>query len=132
MQEAAVNALQSGLRDVDKRRGWRGPLEHKSDIDIDKELKSKELSTTVAISPGDIYSGLVLKVSAKEALIKTRGVIGKLSLIDAQWASKVLGSGQGTAKMIKNFELTRILKPGDMIKVSIKSIQNLPLIIIWQ
>ena len=124
MQEAAVNAVQAGLREVDKRRGWRGPIEHRSDIDIEKELKSKELSTTVAISPGDIYSGLVLKVTAKEALIKTRGVVGKLSLSDAQWASKVLDSRQGTAKIIKNFDLTRILKPGDMVKVSIKSIQK--------
>ena len=124
MQEAAVNAVQSGIRDVDKRRGWRGAPEHRSDIDIEKELKSKELSTTVAISPGDIYSGLVLKVNAKEALIKTRGVVGRLSLNDAQWASKVLDSRQGTAKMIKNFDLTKILKPGDMVKVSIKSIQK--------
>lgn len=124
MQEAAVNAMQSGIRDVDKRRGWRGPIEHKSDIDIDKELKSKELSTTVTISPGDIYSGLVLKVNPKEALIKTRGVIGKLSLNDAQWAAKALDPQKGTTKMIKGFELTRILKPGDMVKVSIKSIQK--------
>lgn len=124
MQEAAVNAVQAGLREVDKRRGWRGPMEHKSDIDIEKELKSKELSTTVAISPGDIYSGLVLKVTAKEALIKTRGVVGKLSLSDAQWASKTLDSRQGTATIIKNFDLTSILKPGDMVKVSIKSIQK--------
>ena len=124
MQEAAVNAVQSGIRDVDKRRGWRGPLEHRSDIDIEKELKSKELSTTVTISPGDIYPGLVLKVNPKEALIKTRGVIGKLYLHDAQWASKVLDSRQGKAKIIQSFDLTRILKPGDMVKVSIKSIQK--------
>jgi penicillin-binding protein 1A len=124
MQGAAVNAVQAGIRDVDKRRGWRGPIEHRKDIDIDSELKSKELSTTVAVSPGDIYSGVVLKVNAKEALIKTRGVIGRLSLNDAKWASKVLDSKQGTAKIIKNFGLTSILKPGDMVKVSIKSIQK--------
>jgi penicillin-binding protein 1A len=99
-------------------------MEHRSDIDIEKELKSKELSTTVAISPGDIYSGLVLKVTAKEALIKTRGVVGKLSLSDAQWASKTLDSRQGTVRIMKNFDLTRILKPGDMVKVSIKSVQK--------
>ena len=129
MQEAAVNAVQSGIRDVDKRRGWRGPLEHRDDIDFEKELKSKELSTTVAISPGDIYSGLVLKVNSKEALIKTRGVIGKLSLNDAQWASKVRDSKQATAKFIKNFDLTKILKPGDFVKVSIKSIQRQTLLL---
>jgi penicillin-binding protein 1A len=124
MQEAAVNAVQAGLRAVDKRRGWRGPMEHRSDIDIEKELKSKELSTTVAISPGDIYSGLVLKVTAKEALIKTRGVVGKLSLSDAQWASRTLDPRQGAVTTIKNFDLTRILKPGDMVRVSIKSVQK--------
>lgn len=129
MQEAAVNAVQSGIRDVDKRRGWRGPIEHRDDIDIEKELKSKELSTTVSVSPGDIYSGLVLKVTPKEALIKTRGVIGKLSLNDAQWASKALDSKKNTAAFMKNFDLTKILKPGNMIRVSIKSIQKQTLLL---
>jgi penicillin-binding protein 1A len=124
MQQAAVTAIQAGLRDVDKRRGWRGAIENKKDIDIEKELKTRELSTSVAISPGDVYSGLVLKVGSKEALIKTRGVVGKLSVKDAQWASKVLNSKQGTVKTLKDFDLTKILRPGDMIKVSTKSIQK--------
>jgi len=124
MQISAVNAIQSGLKDIDKRRGWRGPLEQKKDIDIDKELKSKELSATVTISPGDIYSGVVLKVTEKEALVKTRGVIGKLSIKDALWASKILNPRDNTSKALKNFTLNQILKPGDIIKVSIKSIQN--------
>jgi penicillin-binding protein 1A len=124
MQQAAVAAVQAGLRDIDKRRGWRGAIEHIKDVDIEKELKTRELSTSVAISPGDIYSGLVLKVGPKEALIKTRGVVGKLPVGDAQWASKVLDTRQGTTKVLKNFDLTKILRPGDMIKVSIKSIQK--------
>lgn len=124
MQISAVNSIQSGLKDVDKRRGWRGPLEHKKDIDIDKELKTKELSTTVTISPGDIYSGIVLKVTEKEALIKTRGVIGKLSIKDALWASKILNPKDNTTKALKNFTLNQLLDQGDIIKVSIKSIQN--------
>lgn len=123
MQIAAVTAVQAGLKEVDKRRGWRGPLDHKKDTDFEKELKAKELSGTVAINPGDIYSGLVLKVSDKDAFIKTRGVIGKLAIKDAMWASKTLNK-DGTSKMIKNFALSKILRPGDIVKVSIKSIQN--------
>lgn len=123
MQISAVNALQAGLKEVDKRRGWRGPVERKTNIDIDKELRSKELSAAVAINPGDIYSGLVLKVADKEAIIKTRGILGKLNIKDALWASKTL-SKDGASKVIQNFVLTKILKPGDMVKVSIKSIQN--------
>ena len=41
MQDAAVNAVQAGLREVDKRRGWRGPIEHKKDTDFEKELKAR-------------------------------------------------------------------------------------------
>ncbi|MBI5640152.1 MAG: PBP1A family penicillin-binding protein [Nitrospirae bacterium] len=123
MQVAAVNAVQAGLKEVDKRRGWRGPIEHKQDTDFTKELNGRELSTTVSINPGDVYTGLVLKVSGQEAVIKTRGVTGRLSLRDAQWASKILNRN-GTAKTLQNFSLSSILKPGDVVKVSIKSIQN--------
>ncbi len=123
MQSSAVNAVQAGLKEVDKRRGWRGPLEHKKEMDFEKELKAKELPGTVAINPGDIYSGLVLKVSDKEAFIKTRGIIGKLAIKDAMWASRTI-TKEGTAKTIQNFTLSKILRPGDVIKVSIKNILN--------
>jgi penicillin-binding protein 1A len=123
MQVSAVNAMQNGLRQVDKRRGWRGPLENKKDIDFEKELKGRDISASVVNNPGDIYTGLVLRVTAHEATIKTRGLIGKLSVKDALWASRVL-SKSGSAKILKNFSLSQILTPGDVIKVSIKSIQN--------
>lgn len=124
MQSSAVNAMQSGLREVDKRRGWRGPVDRKTGVDFEKELKGKELSTTVAINPGDIYSGTVLSVGEKEATIKTRGVPGKLLLKDAEWASKALNPKDGSSRVIQQFNLTKILKPGDVVKVSIKSILN--------
>ncbi len=123
-QMSAAKAVQEGLRDLDKRRGWRGPLDHKKDVDIEKELKTKELSTRVVINPGDIFSGLVLKVGNKEAIIKTRGIIGKLSVDEARWAAKVLDSSTGSAKMLKNFTLTQILNPGDVVKVSIKAMKG--------
>jgi penicillin-binding protein 1A len=124
LQVSAVGAVQSGLKEVDKRRGWRGPVEHRSDVDVTKELKGKEMPTMVVINPGDVYSGLVLKVAGKEAEIKTRGLIGKLSIKDAMWASKILNPKDAAAKFLKNFSLTNILKPGDVIRVSIKSIKN--------
>ncbi len=87
-------------------------------------MKSKELINPVITNPGDISSGLVLTVTEKEALIKTRGVVGKLSLEDAKWASKVIDPKTGTAKFLKDFMLPRILSPGDVIKVAIKSIKG--------
>ncbi len=123
-QMLAARAVQQGLRDLDKRRGWRGPLDHRKDIDVDKEMKTKELKTSVVINPGEISSGLVLKVSPGEAFIKARGVVGRLSIEDARWASKVIDSKKGTVRFLKNFALTQILTPGDIVKVSIKSIRG--------
>jgi penicillin-binding protein 1A len=123
MQVSAVNAMQNGLREVDKRRGWRGVIENKKDIDIEKELKTRDLPAGVTNNPGDLYTGLVLNVAAGEAIVKTRGMIGKLSVKDALWASKVL-SKSGSVKMLQNFSLTQILRPGDVIRVRVKNIQN--------
>lgn len=123
-QLSAARAVQQGLRELDKRRGWRGPLERKKDIDIEKEMKTKELTTIVVTNPGEISPGLVLRVGAKEAVIKTRGILGKLSSENAEWASKVIDSRNGTTKFLKNFTLTQILKPGDIVRVSIKSIKG--------
>lgn len=120
-QLSAAKALRQGLRELDKRKGWRGPLEHRKDIDIKTELRSKEIINSVITNPGDISSGLVLAVTEKEALIKTRGIVGKLSPQDAKWASKVIDPKTGESRILKNFTLTQILRPGDVIKVGIKS-----------
>jgi len=123
-QFLAAKAMQQGLRELDKRKGWRGPLEHKTDVDFEKELKRKDLTTPVVTTPGDIASGLVLKVSNKEALIKTRGIIGRLLVEDARWASNVIDPKKRKAKFLKDFRLTQILNPGDIVKVSIKSVRG--------
>jgi penicillin-binding protein 1A len=123
-QAAAARAMQEGLRDLDKRRGWRGPVDHKKDIDVGREMKTRELSAIVSTSPGDLSLGLVLKVDDKEALVKVRGVIGKLSPEDAKWAAKVIDPKSRTIKFLQKFTLPQILKPGDIVKVSIRSIQG--------
>ena len=123
-QSDAAKALQEGLRALDKRRGWRGPLEHKNDVDIEKEMKTKDFNSLVVTNPGDVSSGLVLSVTNKDAAIKTRGLIGKLSINNAAWASKVIENKKGSAKFLKDFTLPQILSPGDIVKVSIKNIRG--------
>jgi penicillin-binding protein 1A len=123
-QLLAAWAVQEGLRELDKRRGWRGPVEHKADSDADRELKTKDLSSSVVTNPGEIASGLVLKVTSREATIKTRGIIGKLALEDAKWAAKIIDTGKRTSRVLKDFALTQILTPGDIVRVSIKDIRG--------
>ena len=118
MQAAAQKALQEGLRELDKRRGWRGPVEHKDikDIDVKKEMGSKDVQSAAIGGGDDITSGLVLKVSETEAVIKARGIIGKLSIADAQWAGALLDSKTKKTTTIKGFNLTKILKPGILLR----------------
>ncbi|MEW6584903.1 MAG: PBP1A family penicillin-binding protein [Nitrospirota bacterium] len=122
-QDHAARALQDGLRELDKRRGWRGPIEHRKDFDLDEEMKTKEFQTPLVASPGEISAGLVLVVGNKEAVIKTRGIIGKLAVEDGRWAARVLDR-KGKATMLKDFALPQILKPGDIVRVSIKKVQG--------
>lgn len=123
-QIAAARAVQTGLRELDKRRGWRGPIDHKKDVDLEREMKTKEITTAFSTNPGDISTGLVLKVTDTEALIKVRGLIGKLSRDDARWAARIRNPKDGSSSVLKDFTLPQIVKPGDVVKVSIRSIKG--------
>lgn len=119
MQIAAVASLKKGLRKLDKRQGYRGPLGHK-DIDVAKELNREEPDSKVILRRGDMMTAVVLKVADAEATVQTRGIIGKLYLEDAKWARKIIDSGGREVKTFRNLKLTHILKPGDVIKVEVK------------
>jgi len=117
----AQRALQEGLREVDKRRGWRGPVGHKDDVKTE-EGNGQKASFSAAV--GDISTGVVISVSAKDAIIRARGLHGKLALNDALWASAIINKGTGRIQTIKHFTLTDILHNGDIVWVRTKEISN--------
>ncbi|HXX53181.1 MAG TPA: PBP1A family penicillin-binding protein, partial [Thermodesulfovibrionales bacterium] len=119
-QLAAARAIQEGLKDLDKRRGWKGPIDHKH-VDAEKELKKKDSPEPLITNAGDTVSGVVLKVTAKEAMIKARGIIGRLSMDNARWASTTIDRKTGRTAQVKNFSLDKILKPGDVVRVGFKA-----------
>lgn len=118
-QAAARTALQEGLRAVDKRRGWRGAIGFRKDL---KDNEDDAGRVSFSASVGDISTGVVLAVDAKEARVKARGLMGVLSLTDAGWAANVLDPKTGGANYLKKFKLTDILKKGDLIWVKFKTI----------
>lgn len=122
-QEAAEQALREGLRRLDKRQGFRGPLGNR-DIDVEKELEESSGSGKVTMKPGDLMTATVLSVSASSAVVKTRGVTGKILLSDAKWAGKVTDSKGNPVKKFTKLSLSDILKPGDTIHVRVKDIKG--------
>lgn len=132
IQMAAVESLKTGLRNLDKRQGYRGPVGHK-DINLEKELEEKTPYNKVVLKRGVLMTATVLQVSDEAATVKAGGVIGQLYLSDAKWAKKIIDSDGNVDKKIKNPKLTDILKAGDIIKVKVKNTSgNEPVFILEQ
>jgi len=124
LQGEAQQDLREGLREVDKRRGWRGPL-RRSEVSKDKKKsKSGEMAFTVRPAPQEITEAVVLQVKPDKATLDVGGRTGTLKKENALWAQKVIAPGTGKVTFLQNFNLTKILKPGDVVLVRIKSVSG--------
>lgn len=119
VQFAAVDALHDGLRELDKRQGYRGPLGHK-EVDPAEALKPGGNHGSVALSRGDIMTATVLSASPSEAVVTTRGIQGKLFLKDAAWAKKIIDAKGNVIKHFRQPKLNSILHPGDIVTVMVR------------
>jgi len=107
MQEAANKAVAEGLKEIDKRQGYRGPLRRLNPGEA--EEFSRKLQEAVAKNPleaGKNVEGVVEKIDAKGKFISLRigDKNGRLELADMAWA----GSNP--------------LKPGDVVLLQVKGI----------
>src|SRR5213594_4369266 len=108
MQEAANKALRDGLRDYDKRHGWRGPIDNiLNESSADLQTYSHAEWRNV-IRPGDIVTGLVVNAGKSEATVR----VGKYTA--------ALGAGEIVWTEAKS--PAAILKAGDLVKLQIVSL----------
>jgi penicillin-binding protein 1A len=121
MQKLAEANLQQGLRQVDKRQGWRGPLGH---VDLGKDFvppeEYPELQSPRAALVHGLYRGLVTKVTKKSAAVLIGNTLkGTISLDDMKWAERRLKdvNDVGTAVVQKKITPRHILKAGDIIEL---------------
>jgi penicillin-binding protein 1A len=110
MQNSASKALRDGLRNYDKRRGWRGP--------IGNILMTNASSLGSYVHPGwrnplhaeDIVVGLVEGVGGNDMAVRIGKYHGSLGLKEIAW-TKAKSPG-------------RILKPGDLAYFKIVSLDD--------
>ncbi len=121
IQHLAEEALRKGLRELDKRQGWRGPL------------RQEELPDTLPEDPpttfpafGEIVEGLVLNVSEEEVTVLAQDLVGTITLSDMLWAERRLSEDASVteAEVTRVVSARQLVEPGDVIEVSLLSTRN--------
>lgn len=104
LQKAAREKIQNGLRDLDKRQGFRGPLQQLAPEQIETFLRdlAGELSAGAVVAdqtqekpvntimPGQIVKGVVVAVddAGGSVTVRMAGGQGKIALADIRWARR--------------------------------------------
>lgn len=112
MQKAAQDALRWGLKEIDKRQGYRGPLENKTGEEIEafREILIEE-NTPENIEKTGYLKAIVIEVDDKRNLVRisTGPEYGTILLEDMNWARK--------PDPEVRFDRAYITKPSSALKV---------------
>ncbi len=121
MQRLAEQAIRNGLRALDKRQGWRGPLRHEEPPGTLPE----ELPATFPAF-GEIMEGRVVTVSEEDVTVLAHDLVGTITLPDMLWAERRLSEGASVtdAEVTPVVSARQLVEPGDVIEVSLKSTRN--------
>ncbi len=122
-QQVATTVLQEGLRQLDKRQGYRGPLRRGASPD---EFSAKRVSSGALADapprPGEIIEAVVAKVGRDGLTVLARGLTGRIAADDLMWARRRL-KGPDPIKNVKDTGAKtpgELFKVGDVIEVSVK------------
>jgi penicillin-binding protein 1A len=92
MQRAAYDTLRKGLKEVDKRQGFRGPAKYLNETDVESFCSKIEDSIdSVTLKTGETYQGVVVGFNPGrgDALVRVGERNGILSRKNMAWAGKV-------------------------------------------
>jgi len=107
MQKAANAAVRAGLREYDKRHGWRGADRNLLNEGV-QDLASYELKDwKLPVRTNDIVPGVVLDLTKTGATVKIGSYFAQLTPQDIAWT--------------KAMTAAEILKPGDVALFQIRS-----------
>lgn len=112
--DSAVRSLQRGLREIDKRRGWRGPVGHVKEQDSKAQPGTEELFSASDLKSGKLYRAVIERVDAQGLLVQVGALEGVVDLKKAGWAKRFLKDDQALG-----VEPSKMLKVGDVIEVSL-------------
>ena len=122
-QQVATTVLQEGLRQLDKRQGYRGPLRQGASPDeFSAKRVSSRSSADAPLRSGEIIEAVVAKVGKDGLTVLARGLTGRIAPDDLIWARRRL-KGPDPIKNVKDTGAKtpgELFKVGDVIEVSVK------------
>ena len=122
MQKAAETSFAVGLRELDKRQGWRGPVRT-----VDPAaLGSSVVAATAGqgLKAGDYREAVITKVAKDHFLAQVGPVAGRLAFEDMAWAKRRLTGPDTMKDAFVNSNLKQVLKPGDVVEVRVKRLDR--------
>jgi len=108
LQKAANEALRQGLRDYDKRHGWRGASRNLLSEGIGDLQTATLADWKFPVRTNDILEGLVLSASENTASVKIADYSATLAAPDVEWTHTK--------------SIAELLKPGDVALFKVRSI----------
>jgi penicillin-binding protein 1A len=107
-QRMAQKSVEMGLRDLDKRQGFRGPLHTLSEKEV-KEFLNKKKGAVTSLSQNEIFEGVILSKddSKKFYTVWVEDRKGILPFSEMAWAVKI--------KTTSNYRPQKVKTPGDLL-----------------
>ncbi len=121
-QVAAEKALQKGLRDSSKRRGWKGPIVHLESEEIEQFMQeSVENEKGKELTIGDWKKVVVTQVQKDGAFVSFGNFIGFIDVSTMEWA-RTPNVHFAQEEVAKIQDARKVLVSGDVIWASIQSL----------
>jgi penicillin-binding protein 1A len=106
LQRAAESALDRGIREVDKRSGWRGALRNLHDEGIDLGVY-EDPGWRTPLEPGDYVPAVVMQVRPRRSRARIGDVLVEINPADAEWTNRAT--------------MDRLVRAGDVVDVLLES-----------
>jgi penicillin-binding protein 1A len=108
MQEAAQQAIQENLRNLDKRRVYRGPERVLGAEEVEAYLAGQQaIYDKRPLHPGSFVEGVLTGSDKKALLVRVGRIPGEVPLSQAAWAGnlKVVAAGESAGKVKGSMQL---------------------------
>lgn len=121
MQKAAEEEVNRGLRELDKRQGYRGPLRRLSPPELEALLRDAPPPDAQAhYPPGSVQEAVVVQVNdaTRTVTVRMGAETGRIALADMDWARRPNPDVAAAAAKIR--APSAALRAGDVVLVRVK------------